>query len=245
MNRIALVFPMIALSFILTACGGKTETASSGPSFQTQADAPAQTVVPISPTETVAESKTVDPVSGNGTLVVYFSRVGNTDFPEDMDAVSSATLSRVDGTLKGNAQRMAEWMAEEAGAGLFEIQTENTYPVDYTETTDVAKQEQNANARPALKTQLDGLENYSTVYLVFPNWWGDLPMPVYSFLDACDFSGKTVYVSITHEGSSFSRTVSTVQSLEPDAQVIEGLSIRGGKVPDSEDQVRQFVREHS
>ena len=137
---------------------------------------------------------------------------------------------------------MAEWMADEAGADLFEIQTESTYPVDYSETTDVAKQEQNADARPALKSRLDGFDGYSTVYLVFPNWWADLPMPLYTFIDAYDFSGKTLYVSITHEGSSFSRTVSTIQSLEPDAEVIEGISIRGSAVPGSEDTVRQFVK---
>ena len=244
MKQSALLFLVIALLSILAACGGKPE-ASSAESPLTRENAPTQTVAPEPSTDTVSASETAGPVSGNGTLVVYFSRVGNTDFPEDMDAVSSATLSRVDGTLKGNAQRMAEWMAEEANAELFEIQTESGYPIDYTETTDVAKQEQNINARPALKTQIAELDSYTTVYLVFPNWWGDLPMPVYSFFDTYDFSGKTIYVSITHEGSSFSRTISTVQSLEPDAEVIEGLSIRGGKVPDSEEQVRQFVRDYS
>lgn len=166
----------------------------------------------------------------------------NTDFPDDIDAVSSATLSRSNGELKGNAQLMAEWMADEAGAELFAIQTENTYPIDYHETTDVAKQEQNANARPTLKTRIDGFDGYSTVYLVFPNWWADLPMALYSFFDEYDFSDKTLYVSITHEGSGFSRTVGTIQDLEPNATVIEGISIRGSSVPDSQDTVRQFVR---
>ena len=244
MKQVALFFLGIVLLSNLAACGGKPETSSTEPP-QPLESATAQAAAPAPSTETVSASEAAAVVSGNGTLVVYFSRVGNTDFPEDMDAVSSATLSRVGGALKGNAQRMAEWMAEEANAELFEIQTESTYPIDYTEATDVAKQEQNSNARPALKTQIADLDSYTTVYLVFPNWWGDLPMPVYSFFDTYDFSGKTIYVSVTHEGSSFSRTVSTVQSLEPDADVIEGLSIRGSKVPDSEEQVRQFVREYS
>ena len=77
---------------------------------------------------------------------------------------------------------------------------------------------------------------------MFPNWWADLPMPLYTFFDEYDFSGKTLYVSITHEGSSFSRTVGTIQTLEPDAEVIEGISIRGNAVPDSENTVRQFIQ---
>ena len=105
MKQITLLFLVIALLSILAACGGKTDTSSSEPPAQTKTDAPAQTAAPTPPTQTVLASEAAAPVSGNGTLVVYFSRVGNTDFPEDTDAVSGATLSRVDGALKGNAQR--------------------------------------------------------------------------------------------------------------------------------------------
>ena len=240
MKRITSILLSAALVLSLAGCGGKTE--------QTQKPMPAQTetAVPaaVIPAETPNEADSSGEAQQSGALVVYFSRVGNTDFPNDIDAVYSATLSRSNGELKGNAQLMAEWMADEAGAELFAIQAENAYPIDYRETTDVAKQEQNANARPTLKTHIDGLDSYATVYLVFPNWWGDLPMALYSFFDEYDFSGKTIYVSITHEGSSFSRTVSTVQGLEPNATVIEGISIRGASVPNSESTVRQFVREH-
>ena len=178
------------------------------------------------------------------TLVVYFSRVGNTEFPEDIDAVSSATLSRVDGELKGNAQRLAEWFADETGGALFEIQTEAPYPIDYSETTDQARKEQGAQARPALRSHIEKLDDYATVYLVFPNWWADLPMAVYSFFDEYDFSGKTIYVTITHEGSGFSRTLQTIRDLEPNAVVEEGLSIRGGAVPEAEEAVRAFAEAH-
>ena len=239
---------LIALLLLgLSSCGSGAAAEPAVPAAQERTEAEAaseeQAETPAPAAESISEpEESVGSAERNDTLVVYFSRVGNTDFPDDIDAVSSATLSRRDGTLKGNAQLMAEWMADEAGGDLFEIQTENTYPIDYRETTDVAKQEQNANARPVLKTHIDGFDGYSTVYLVFPNWWGDLPMALYSFFDEYDFSGKTLYVSITHEGSSFSRTVSTIQGLEPDAAVIEGISIRGASVPDSESAVRQFVQ---
>ena len=233
MKRMTCLLLSALLALGLVGCGSSaSSTPEAAEPVQTQA--PAETAEPTEPAALGAD--------GSGVLVVYFSRVGNTAFPEDMDAVSSATLSRVDGVLKGNAQRMAEWMAEETGGDLFEILTEESYPVDYRETTDAAKREQNENARPALASRMEGLDGYATVYLVFPNWWGDLPMALYSFFDEYDFSGKRILVSITHEGSGFSRTVKTIQDLEPEAAVEEGLSIRGGAVPDSEEAVRQFAR---
>ncbi|MBE7005001.1 MAG: flavodoxin [Ruminococcaceae bacterium] len=239
MKRFAGILLSAALVLSLASCGGKSEETPAPPT-QGETTAAQQVETSALAPEISAELQS----KNDKTLVVYFSRVGNTDFPSDIDAVSSATLSRRDGELKGNAQLMAEWMADEADGDLFEIQTETSYPIDYTETTDVAKQEQNAGARPALKSHIEGFDSYSTVYLVFPNWWADLPMALYSFFDEYDFTGKTLYVSITHEGSSFSRTVSTIQSLEPDALVIEGLSIRGASVADSESTVRQFVQDN-
>ena len=78
--------------------------------------------------------------------------------------------------------------------------------------------------------------------LIYPNWWGDLPMALYSFFDTYDFSGKTVYVSVTHGGSGFSGGISTIEALEPEARVVEGLSIRAGDVPDAEDEIRQWAQ---
>ncbi len=185
------------------------------------------------------------PVEDAGqSLVVYFSRVGNTEFPEDMDAVSSASLNLDEGTLKGNAQMLAEWISEESESELVEILVEDPYPVDYDETVEQAKQEQNDTYRPVLKSLPQNPEQFDTIYLVFPNWWGDLPMPVYSFFDTYDLSGKSIYVFITHEGSRFSGTIQTIQSLEPDASVYEALDVRGGSVMDNEQTVREWVKEH-
>ena len=174
-------------------------------------------------------------------LAVYFSRVGNTDFPEGIDADSSASIRIDDNGLMGNAGQIAAWIAEEAGCETMEILTEETYPADYNETVDQAKQEQNEGFRPLLKADEKAVEDYETIYLVFPNWWGDLPMPVYSFLEAHDLAGKTVNVFVTHEGSRFSNTVGTITELEPGADVREGLAIQGGSVSDSEQTIRQWV----
>ena len=181
---------------------------------------------------------------GSNALAVYFSRVGNTDFPADVDADSSASIRVDENGLMGNAGQIAAWIAEEAGCETMEILTEDAYPVNYDETVNQAKQEQNEGFRPMLKADEKAVEDYDTIYLVFPNWWGDLPMPVFSFLESHDLSGKTVNVFVTHEGSGFSGTIGTIQELEPDAEVLEGLAVQGANVTDEEQNIRQWVIDH-
>ena len=198
--------------------------------------------------ETAADADTAaaedSSASESKALAVYFSRVGNTDFPADVDADSSASIRVDENGLMGNAGQIAAWIAEEAGCETMEILTEDAYPVNYDETVNQAKQEQNEGFRPMLKADEKAVEDYDTIYLVFPNWWGDLPMPVFSFLESHDLSGKTVNVFVTHEGSRFSGTVGTIQELEPGAEVLEGLAVQGANVTDEEQNIRQWVIDH-
>ena len=183
--------------------------------------------------------------TGGKAVSVYFSRVGNTDFPDNVDVITSATLNKQNGELKGNAQLIAEWAADEAGCKTFEIVTEERYPSDYDQTVDKAKEEQTQSKRPALKTTLENAAEYDTVYLSFPNWWADLPMAVYSFFDAYDLSGKTINVFVTHEGGGgYLSMVVPVRELEPGATVNEALAIRGGSVTGEENAVREWVKTH-
>ena len=191
-----------------------------------------------------ADTSEAENSAPGGALVVYFSRVGNTEFPEDIDADSSASIRIDDNGLIGNAGQIAAWIAEQAGCETMEIQTQDAYPVSYNETVDLAKQEQNEAFRPQLEPDEKSVEDYDTIYLVFPNWWGDLPMPVYSFLDSHDLTGKTVKVFVTHEGSSFSNTVGTIAELEPEAEVLEGLAVRGANVSDEEANIKNWVTEN-
>ena len=191
-----------------------------------------------------ADTSEAENSAPGGALVVYFSRVGNTEFPEDIDADSSASIRIDDNGLIGNAGQIAAWIAEQAGCETMEIQTQDAYPVSYNETVDLAKQEQNEAFRPQLEPDEKSVEDYDTIYLVFPNWWGDLPMPVYSFLDSHDLTGKTVKVFVTHEGSSFSNTVGTIAELEPGAEVLEGLAVRGANVSDEEANIKNWVTEN-
>lgn len=95
-------------------------------------------------------------------------------------------------------------IAEETGADTFKIERATPYPADYDACTEEAQQEQRKNARPELKNTLDNLDDYDVVYLGMPVWWGDMPMPVYTFVEGLDWNGKTVYPFTTHAGSRLS-----------------------------------------
>lgn len=225
MKRLTAIITAVCMAFSLSACGNAQNSTSH-------------------PTGSNATVSSNTAKAGGKAISVYFSRVGNTAFPDEVDAVSSATLNRKNGELKGNAQLIAEWAADAAGCETFEIVTEESYPSDYDQTVDLAKEEQTQNKRPALKNALENAAEYDMVYLSFPNWWADMPMAVYSFFDAYDFSGKTINVFITHEGSGFSRTINTIRELEPGATVNEALAVRGGSVADEENMVREWVKNH-
>ena len=101
----------------------------------------------------------------------------------------------------------------------FFIETTEKYPAAYRETTDRAKAEQNENARPELASHLDNMDEYHTVILVYPNWWGTLPQAVFTFLEEYDFTGKTIWPLCTHEGSRLGRSESDLTQLAPAAQI--------------------------
>ena len=220
------------------------ETADSSEAEQAELESTAAESAAAEKDTTAAEASEEAGAPESKALAVYFSRVGNTDFPEDIDADSSASIRIVDNGLIGNAGQIAAWIAEEAGCETMEILTEEAYPADYNETVNQAKQEQNDGFRPLLKADEKAVEDYDTIYLVFPNWWGDLPMPVYTFLEAHDLAGKTVNVFVTHEGSRFSNTLGTIAELEPGADVQEGLAVTGGSVSDQEQNIRQWVNDN-
>jgi flavodoxin len=125
----------------------------------------------------------------------------------------------------GNAKVLAAQIVRETGGDLFEIKTVKAYPEVYNECTAVAKQEQNDNARPALSGRVSNMAQYNTVFLCYPNWWGTLPMGVFTFLEVYDFSGKTMYPLVAHGGSRFGRSLDDIKKLCPQATLGDGLSV--------------------
>ena len=178
---------------------------------------------------------------GAGILIAYFT------MPEDVDtsgvnAAAGASIVVNDGEVLGNTEYMASIIQDTIGGDLFQIETVQQYPLDHDPLVDQAAEEQDAESRPELSAHLDNLEQYDTIILGYPNWWGDMPMAVYSFLEEYDFSGKTIIPYCPHGGSGFSGTVDTIAELQPNATVSdEGLAISRNDVADSASDVAAWA----
>ena len=184
-----------------------------------------------------ADSPTISTEDGN-VLVAYFS-VPEAD---GVDTVSGASRVVVDGEVLGNTQYIAQLIHQETGGDLFRIETVQEYPGSHDALLDYAYNELSENARPELASQIENPDNYDVIFLGYPNWNSDLPMPLYTFLEEYDFSGKTIIPFTTHGGSGLSRTVQTIQELQPDAAVVEsGLSISRNNVPDAQSEVSDWI----
>lgn len=194
-------------------------------------------------TEGTAEAESSEAGAQSSLLVAYFSYAENAALPDDVDASASASIQPWNGALTGNTGVVADMIAQATGADLFSIRTVEQYPDTYDATIDQGQQEQSDGARPELATHLENLDSYDTIFLGFPNWWGDMPMAVYTFLDEVDLSGKTVIPFITSGGSGFSNTISTIQEMEPQATVQEGLSISGSSATGAQQQVESWLSE--
>ena len=180
-------------------------------------------------TETTGVAE-VNESDGSNILVLYFSRTGE-----------QYTVGVID---KGNTAIVAEMIAEKTGGDLFEIlPKEDYYPYTYDELTDVAKQEQNDNARPEYKDDLPDLSGYDTVFIGAPVWWGDWPMIMYTVFENNDFTGKTLIPFSTHEGSGLSGFDRKLSSACPDSTVLDGLAIRGNDCQNDQDNVRSTVND--
>lgn len=146
----------------------------------------------------------------------------------------------------GHGQQMARWISDETGADLFRIVPEEAYGEDYSECADRAKNELDNGIRPALSEHIDAdiMAQYDTIYLVFPVWWYDLPMPVWTFLEEYDLNGKTIIPCFSHNGSaSGANSLNRVAELAVGANVLteNALSIRGSDVSNSETEVKDWA----
>ena len=160
-------------------------------------------------------------------LVVFFSRTGENYAVGDIE--------------KGNTHIIAEMIAEETGGKLFRIETVNPYPGEYKACVDVAKAEKESNVRPEIKSDVK-VEDYDIIFLGYPNWWGDMPMAVYTFIERHDWNGKTVVPFCTHEGSGLSGTKRKLKDACKGATVSEGLAIKGTTAQNSHSQALKTVQ---
>lgn len=141
----------------------------------------------------------------------------------------------------GNTEVAAGIIRELTGAELFKLEQAQAYSKDYNECIAQAQADQKRNARPELTYYPETLENYDVIYLGYPNYWGTMPMAVFTFLEHFDFSGKVIKPFCTHEGSGMGSSVDDIKRLCPDAKVEKGLAIRGGRVKMSKKDIEKWV----
>ena len=169
-------------------------------------------------------------MTNSKSLIAYFSRKGN---------------NYVGGSIVnlpiGNTEVIAKKIRELTGSDTFEIKTIKSYPEDYTETTNVAKEELSNNFRPELTEIVDDMDSYDVIYIGYPNWYGTMPMAVFTFLESYDFSGKTIIPYCTHEGSGLGQSVRDMKKLCPNSRVLDGLAIKGGSVNRNQNDVSAWL----
>lgn len=194
-------------------------TACGGGNAQTGADTSAQ-----KEPQTTSSAR-----SDQRVLVAYFSR-------------ADENTGGVGYIEKGNTKILAEMIAERTHGDLFEIKTVKPYPKEYRPATEAAKQEKEENARPEIVGELPDLSKYDVVFLGYPIWWSDMPMPVYTFLDRENFAGKIILPFCTHEGSGLSDTQRSIADVTK-ADVREGFALQGHIAQKSPEEARTALYE--
>lgn len=163
-------------------------------------------------------------------IILYFSRPGN---------------NYVNGAIKnlsvGNTEIAASMIQKLTGADIFKIEPVVPYSEDYSECIEQAKNDLQNKNRPELKAYPADLSEYDTVYVGYPNYWGTMPMAVFSLLEKYDFSGKTIMPFCTHEGSGMGKSEADLKKICHGADVKKGLAIRGAFVKDSEADIKKWL----
>lgn len=163
-------------------------------------------------------------------IILYFSRSGE---------------NYVNGTIKnlsvGNTEVAAKMIQRLTGADIFKIEPVTEYSADYSECIEEAKQDLQRGARPELKEYPGDLSRYDTIYLGYPNYWGTIPVAVFSVLEKYDFSGKTIKPLCTHEGSGMGKSENDIKKICRGAIIEKGLAIRGGRVNESEAAIKNWI----
>ncbi len=158
---------------------------------------------------------------------------------------SRADENYVSGMLKklkvGNTEVVAGIIQELTGAELFKIEQMQAYSKNYNECIAQAQADQRRNARPELKSYPQNLNAYDVIYLGFPNYWGTMPMAVFTFLEHFDFTGKVIKPFCTHEGSGMGNSINDIKRLCADATVEEGIPIYGSAVLKSRKDIERWI----
>lgn len=176
-----------------------------------------------------------------GILIAYFSRVGNTDYPDEIDATTSASILVEHGERLGTTEFVANMIQKEVGGELYAIHTEEKYSVDFDAVTSRNHQEQADNAMLELNGEAINIENYDTIFIGYPVWASTAPMPVVSFLSQYDLSGKTIIPFCTHDGYGSGNSFRVVETTASNATVLEGIDVEAKEVSSAQNRISSWL----
>ncbi|MDE5780619.1 MAG: hypothetical protein K2I03_03980 [Lachnospiraceae bacterium] len=192
--------------------------------------------------ETVISGESVE-LGDRKILTVYFTRVGNTDFDSNVDAVSGASLLLNEKKeFLGNSQVIGLMIQNAAGGDIVSINTKERYPSSYFDTVSVASKEMKRPEQSELVDMPENLDGYDTVFIVFPLWWNTIPKPVEAFLDSYDFSGKSIIPVVTHGGSGTGKSIEAIKDACDGAVSEEPLEIYCGDIPYCRERVTEWLK---
>lgn len=163
-------------------------------------------------------------------LVAFYSRANENYFGGNLKHIEI-----------GNTETIAKMIAQLTGADLFKIEQKIPYAKDYKTCIAQAKKDLSDNARPEIMNMPSNLDQYDEIYLGYPNYWGTMPMAVYTFLESFNFQGKIIHPFCTHEGSGLSSTIKDIQKMADGATVTVGLSIKGSEVNEAKSIVEDWI----
>lgn len=227
MKKLVSVFMVLTLLFSFAACSSNTKNEDSSSTSQQSGN---QSATPME--ESNGQNDSSVPAEGS-------SNPNDSSMPTETGSKSLVVYF----SWSGNTENVAKSIQSQTDADIFEIVPATPYSDDYDTVVDLAQEEQRSNTRPAISGSIENIEQYDVVYVGFPNWWGDMPMILYTFFDTYDLSSKTVALFCTSGGSGLSGTVNEVRSLEPNATVTEGLHIGSGSSSNPDNAVSDWLNE--
>lgn len=239
MKRKRLFLPVLlifTLAFVLSACGtGATDSQASSQTVDSQS-----TVSVESATESTSEAPAPTPVANSETVASEAEAPESSEIADEDTSTGGKTLIAYF-SKTGNTQTVADMIADSTGGELFLVETVDSYPESYDETVEIAAEELEQNARPALSTHVEDMSQYDVIYVGYPIWWGTMPMSMYTFLEEYDLSGKTIIPFATHAGSGMGTSQEDLTALLPDSTVLEGIAISGSRAADAQADVEAWV----
>lgn len=220
---------LLAIMLIASGCGNSTSSRATDSNPNEQSSTVQNNEASSEKASDSTQETNEETAQGSKILVAYFSLAG--------EQYNVGTIE------KGNTAVIAEMIADETGADLFQIEPVTPYPTTYDELLNIAQQEMSDDSRPEISGTVDNMDDYDVIYIGYPIWYGNMPNIVYNFLESYDFTGKTVIPFCTHGGSGLAGTESEIAKICDGANMESGFAIAGKTAQEDQDKARSNVEE--